>query len=454
MRRFYLYRKGEGIQRTFHLLNPKWVYTRIKERKSDQVFVEREQKLELLERPDPKLPTSQWPLTKINIEAAHQMTKGEGVKIVVMDSGIDYTHREFNPSLDIRLDFNLHSDARMKTMRASLLHRILNGREHPIKGGYNYTSNERDFWDDNRHGTAVASIISAQNHKMLGIAPQAELICYKVVDARGSGPSSRLIPALEDAINQDKPDIISFSLAYPFFSHAVHDLLEQCIERNILLIAAMGNNNAKRKKYPAATTFDNETTQLGLIAVGGTNSRNLRWNEDDTGQRTFGANIGAHIDVSASAAAQPVALRFFNQYTMNQGTSLAAPAIAGIAALIISLFKTHQITPSVQTVHRILQKASYNEDFNPPDPTGDGVTDIFDLTLIGRHFGEVVSSEVKPPYDVNRDGEINIFDLTAVGQHFGERKGKGHTESLGFGVPDVSLALNLTQELIDAQDVD
>ena len=83
-----------------------------------------------------------------------------------------------------------------------------------------------------------------------------------------------------------------------------------------------------------------------------------------------------------------------------------------------------------------------------------GVTDIFDLTLIGSHFGEVVSSEVKPPYDVNRDGEVNILDLTAVGQHFGERKGKGHTESLGFGVPDATLALNLTQELIDAQRAD
>ena len=59
-------------------------------------------------------------------------------------------------------------------------------------------------------------------------------------------------------------------------------------------------------------------------------------------------------------------------------------------------------------------------EFPPWDTNNDGRVDIFDLVIVGQHFGETMTTPLEPNPDVNHDGVVNIFDIVIVGQHFGE----------------------------------
>ncbi|MFQ6003272.1 MAG: OmpL47-type beta-barrel domain-containing protein [Candidatus Zixiibacteriota bacterium] len=74
----------------------------------------------------------------------------------------------------------------------------------------------------------------------------------------------------------------------------------------------------------------------------------------------------------------------------------------------------------VENVEDAKRLSIFVESLKPWDVNGDFVVDIFDLVIVGRHFGEAVEGPMAPNPDVNRDGVVNIFDLVLVGVHFGE----------------------------------
>jgi len=118
---------------------------------------------------------SVWGVVKIGAPALHSGgNTGAGIKVCVIDSGIDTNHPDLAAN---------------------------------YKGGYDYVNNDSDPADDNGHGTHVAGTIAAVRDGLgvVGVAPSAEIYAYKVLGANGSGKFSDVIKAVEAcaAWNQD-----------------------------------------------------------------------------------------------------------------------------------------------------------------------------------------------------------------------------------------------------------
>lgn len=119
-------------------------------------------------------------------------TRGEGVVVAVIDSGIDYTHPALGGGL---------------------------GPGFKVAGGYDFVNRDDDPRDDNGHGTHVAGIIAADSAEMTGLAPGVTLLAYKVLDAYGWGEQSDVVAALERAVDPngdgdpaDHVDVVNLSL--------------------------------------------------------------------------------------------------------------------------------------------------------------------------------------------------------------------------------------------------
>ncbi len=114
---------------------------------------------------------SVWAMT----DAKGQAVNGQGVRVAILDTGIDYTHPDLGGGI---------------------------GPTYKVIGGYDFINNDADPMDDNGHGTHVAGIVAA-NGVLKGVAPGASLLAFKVLDANGRGQTSTIIAGLERAADPD-----------------------------------------------------------------------------------------------------------------------------------------------------------------------------------------------------------------------------------------------------------
>src|SRR4029077_3909241 len=119
-------------------------------------------------------------------------TRGRGVTVAVIDTGIDYTHPALGGCF---------------------------GPGCKVIGGYDFVNKDNDPMDDHFHGTHVAGIIAGESDTLIGVAPDVSLLAYKVLNAFGSGSSSTIIPAVERAADpnndgdfSDHADVANLSL--------------------------------------------------------------------------------------------------------------------------------------------------------------------------------------------------------------------------------------------------
>ncbi|TFG94488.1 hypothetical protein E4H12_15085, partial [Candidatus Thorarchaeota archaeon] len=172
--------------------------------------------------------SSSWGVQYIGSQPVHtQGINGAGVKIAVLDTGIDYNHSDLK---------NIY------------------------KGGYDFINNDPDPWDDNClsyfqtcHGTHVSGIIAAEQNDfgVIGVAPGASIYAVKVLDAGGFGAASLVIAGIEWAVANDM-NIISMSLASDEDNAAVLEAVNAAYNSGILLVAAGGNTDGGSVQYPAA----------------------------------------------------------------------------------------------------------------------------------------------------------------------------------------------------------
>ena len=176
---------------------------------------------------------------------------GDGIKIGVIDTGINIEHPDF---------FNSEETSR-----------FLNG--------YDFVDNDTIPRDTNGHGTQVAGIIGA-NGQLKGIAPGAEIFSYRVSSDGESVPSDLIIKAINQAV-EDKVDIINISLGVNMTHNKIDRAVNNAIKQGIVVVAAAGNSGpdpstiGSPAKNPNAitvgATYNNrDSSMVSTLVVGGT----------------------------------------------------------------------------------------------------------------------------------------------------------------------------------------
>ncbi|WP_078543427.1 S8 family serine peptidase [Litchfieldia alkalitelluris] len=165
-----------------------------------------------------------------------QRLTGEGIKVGVIDTGIDYNHPD--------LKANYHGG-----------YDIVDGDDDPME-------TKGSSRDQTIHGTHVAGIIAA-NGKIKGVAPGAEVIAYRALGPGGVGTSEQVIAAIDKAI-EDKVDIINLSLGNnvngPDWPTSL--ALNKATEKGIIAVTSSGNSG------PEVWTVGSPGTSSKAISVG------------------------------------------------------------------------------------------------------------------------------------------------------------------------------------------
>ena len=233
----------------------------------------------------------QWGPQRIHCENAWDSGTGSSsVKIAIVDTGIDYNHE------DIAGNY--------------------------VSGGHDWVNEDNDPMDDNNHGTHCAGIAAAVMDNNIGIAgvAQVKVMAEKVLGSGGSGSSSDVASGITHAADNGA-NIISMSLGSSSPSSVIEDACDYAYNtKGVVVVAASGNDGQPQVSYPAAF----ET----VIAVGAI---------DTNDERCDFSNYGEDLELMAPGY-RIVSSIPGNNYDFYSGTSMACPHVAGVAALVKSLY--------------------------------------------------------------------------------------------------------------------
>jgi thermitase len=215
-------------------------------------------------------------------------TGSSSATIAVVDSGVDLNHPE------------------------------LTGKLVP---GYDFVAGDDNPQDEYGHGTHVAGIAAASsnNHRgIAGVSWGAKIMPVRVLDASGNGYFSDVANGIIWAADHGA-QVINLSLGGPFPSATLEDAINYALAKDVIVVAASGNNYSGSILYPAR--YD------GVIAVGATDRLNIK--------ADF-SNYGNEIDLVAPGV-DIYSLAIGNSYVSMSGTSMATPQVAGLAAILVSI---------------------------------------------------------------------------------------------------------------------
>jgi hypothetical protein len=238
--------------------------------------------------------------------------KGAGMKVAVIDTGIDYDHPDLAAN---------------------------------YAGGYDFVNLDNDPRDDNGHGTHVSGIIASVDNDagVVGVAPEAEIYALKALDAEGNGYVFDIIAAMEWATGGGDP--ATYPGGIPFKTHIINMSLGApvgnlflelaCIwtyeDDGLLIVAAAGNDGnssgtGNNVNYPGA--YDS------VMAVTATDSDDVRAYFSSTGTQIEIAGPGVGVNSTMPTYEVTLSAEYGYDYGILRGTSMASPHVAGTAALV------------------------------------------------------------------------------------------------------------------------
>ena len=247
---------------------------------------------------------------------------GSGVKVALIDTGIDYTHP----------DLGNCSTAT-----------FLAGNCAKIVGGYDFYNNDNDPMDDHvyGHGTHVAGILGA-NGAIVGVAPNASIYALKACSSSGSCPTSDVIAAMDWA-KDHSIKVIGLSLGiYASYDDNGNDgkdpfsiAVDDIVDDGIVVVISAGNNG------PGASTITTPGSSEKAVTVGAVDDKNdyditddSMWLESSRGPGAFG-----RLDPEMSAPGYQIqSTTRGNAYMELTGTSMASPFVSGAATLLLSAY--------------------------------------------------------------------------------------------------------------------
>ncbi len=268
----------------------------------------------------------------VDAPEAWQIEAGDSnVVVAIIDTGVDYSHRDLEHNMWINAD----------EVPGNGIDDDNNGYIDDIFGydfvGYIQTGGDGDPRDDNGHGTHCAGIAAADGNNGLdisGLCRQAGIMAVKFLDADGSGYSADAVAAIYYAVANDAR-VISNSWGGGSYSKALEEAIAYAASMDVIVVAAAGNDNWDIPQYPAYYE--------GVIAVAATNSND---------QKAPFSNFGDWVDIAAPGvdilsllADGTGAGTIYDDYTtVASGTSMACPHVAGASALLLSVNPT--LTPT------------------------------------------------------------------------------------------------------------
>lgn len=244
---------------------------------------------------DDLVQTTPWGITRVDAAGAWSITKGAGVQVGILDTGIDPSHPDLNPL-----------------------------------GGINVITSGTgpDDWGDNSaycptHGTHVAGTVAALDNSegVVGVAPEADLYAIRVFDPENQGTApecytwaSLEIAGVEWAVTNGM-DVINLSLGGAYPTVSVADAFLAAFTAGVVVVASSGNDNSS-VGYPGGFPY--------AIAVGAI---------DQSDNRAYFSNFGSELDVAAPGVSILSTIGG-GGYGSGQGTSMAAPHVTGVAVLV------------------------------------------------------------------------------------------------------------------------
>ncbi len=234
-----------------------------------------------------------WGVARIGSGAIHASgVRGAGVRVAVFDSGIEYTHAEL---------------------------------AHAFAGGWDFVNGDDDPADDNGHGTHVSGTIAAADDDqwVVGVAPAAQVLAIKILDAAGQGDFSDVIAGLEWALDHGA-QIANHSYGSSSDPGTlVAQAFANAAAAGLLHIAAAGNTGNCRG---TGNTVGYPARYAEVVAVASTDSLDNRACTSSTGPAVELAAPGDFIPTS-----------YLNgDVAYGSGTSMASPHVSGAAALLVS----------------------------------------------------------------------------------------------------------------------
>jgi hypothetical protein len=251
-------------------------------------------------------------------------TRGSGVRVGIIDTGVDYLHPALGGGI---------------------------GTGFKVAGGYDFVNDDSDPMDDNGHGTHVAGIVAANADSVTGVAPEATLYAYKALDASAGGKESDIISAIERAVDpddngdpSDRLDIVNMSLGADGGSptDASSLAVDNAVRLGVLFCIAAGNSGGstpvegKENNYffDGSTTISSPGASELALTVGASDSTDALAIFSSRGPNRISFSIKPEVlapGVNINSTYPP------SGFKMLSGTSMSTPMVTGVAALVKSL---------------------------------------------------------------------------------------------------------------------
>lgn len=237
---------------------------------------------------------------------------GKGVVVAVLDTGVDYSHVDLGVNIwknSGEIDGNGIDDDG-------------NGFVDDVRG-WNFDGNNNNPMDTDGHGTHVAGTIAAQRngYGVTGVAYDATIMPVKVLGDRG-GSNGTVAQGIRYAVNNGA-DVLNLSLGGGSASKEIADAIRYAVKKGSVVVMASGNESAKVPTNPA------KLADRWGIAVGAVDRRlQIADFSNLAGRKQLDYVVAPGVKIYSTAPN--------NQYQFLDGTSMATPHVAGVAALVLS----------------------------------------------------------------------------------------------------------------------
>jgi len=243
-------------------------------------------------KPAPEQPKQEmdWGVKRIGADLVwDESSTAAGIKVAILDTGIDLSHPDLVDN---------------------------------IKRGINIIRPSKSENDDNGHGTHVAGIVAAANNEIgvVGVGHKAELYGVKVLDRSGSGWTSDIIKGIEWCVNNGM-QVVNMSFGSKYYNESFENAVRAAYDKGLVMVAAAGNSG------PDENTVAYPAKYGEVIAVSATDKSDNIASWSSRGSEVELAAPGSNINSTYKDGT----------YKILSGTSMAAPHVAGVAALLLAV---------------------------------------------------------------------------------------------------------------------